>query len=264
MRDRPPIQVVRFESIASTSLHARALVDGGAAPRTPTAFIAARQTAGVGRWGRRFTSPPGGLWCTLCWPVGAGPNAGVPGPDTLGVRLGWACLSTLRRCLERHGPGAAWATRLSWKWPNDVLLDGRKVLGVLSELVGAGPARCLLIGVGINANLSVHDLPEELRDRAGTLRDVLASTQPADHTIDLAALENDLLSALAGAIEASTLPAGAIDELRASLAGLGRAVRGRSVAGMSVEGVLAGIDEAGRLLVDDAGGTRHVCASVDD
>ncbi len=102
------------------------------APTLPTAIIAQQQTAGRGQWGRTWQSPPGGLYLSLA----------IPPPDLppLMVTLvaGWAIATTLR---DRHIP-------VSLKWPNDLLLEGRKLGGIKTEQ-RSGSDR-LVIGIGIN------------------------------------------------------------------------------------------------------------------
>lgn len=102
------------------------------APTLPTVIIAQQQTAGRGQWGRTWRSPPGGLYLSLA----------IPPPDLppLIVTLiaGWAIASTLR---DRHLPVAL-------KWPNDLLLKGRKLGGIKTEQRTGGDR--LIIGVGIN------------------------------------------------------------------------------------------------------------------
>ncbi|MEA5420188.1 biotin--[acetyl-CoA-carboxylase] ligase [Spirulina sp. CCNP1310] len=102
------------------------------APTLPTAIIAQQQTAGRGQWGRTWQSPIGGLYLSLA----------IPPPDLppLIVTLvaGWAIASTLR---DRHLP-------ITLKWPNDLLLEGRKLGGIKTEQ-RSGTNR-LVIGIGIN------------------------------------------------------------------------------------------------------------------
>ena len=124
------------------------------------------------------------------------------------------------------------------KWPNDVLLDGRKVAGVLVE--GRPQERWAVVGVGVNAAIEPAALPPELRDRAGTLG--LASKQLGDAQRELlAALEQRL-----GEAPAATLAA-----LRERDALLGAPV---SWAGGSGTG--AGITGDGALRVRAADGTE--------
>jgi BirA family biotin operon repressor/biotin-[acetyl-CoA-carboxylase] ligase len=129
------------------------------------------------------------------------------------------------------------------KWPNDVLLGGRKLAGVLGET--RPQEGWAVLGIGINVAVRVHDLPAELHDRAATLGLEPAAIEP---TLDalLRALEHRLAQPTAEAI----------DELRAR-----DALRGRRVRWAQGEGVACGIDDDGRLLVRDAGGSTTALAA---
>ena len=102
------------------------------APTLPTAIIAQQQTAGRGQWGRTWQSPPGGLYLSLAIPLPDLP------PLMVTLVAGWAIATTLR---DRHIP-------VSLKWPNDLLLEGRKLGGIKTEQ-RSGSDR-LVIGIGIN------------------------------------------------------------------------------------------------------------------
>jgi BirA family transcriptional regulator, biotin operon repressor / biotin---[acetyl-CoA-carboxylase] ligase len=142
--------------IGSTNDRAMAAGDGGA----PEGFcvLADRQTAGRGRLGRTWASPPSvGLYTSILFR----PNAALPSLPLLTLVAGLAVVDAIQEV-------AALATRL--KWPNDVLLDGRKVAGILMELATSGSAvRYAVAGIGINVNHCEDDFPAELRSGATSL-----------------------------------------------------------------------------------------------
>jgi BirA family biotin operon repressor/biotin-[acetyl-CoA-carboxylase] ligase len=117
------------------------------------------------------------------------------------------------------------------KWPNDVLLDGRKVAGILVEArLQQGWA---VLGIGVNVAVRVEDLPPDLRGRAGTLAARPRTASPCSPSCSRRSTRR------------SGSEAGAL---------LGRwrardGLRGREVAWHAGHGVAAGIDDAGRLLV---------------
>jgi BirA family biotin operon repressor/biotin-[acetyl-CoA-carboxylase] ligase len=115
------------------------------------------------------------------------------------------------------------------KWPNDVLVEGRKVAGILAE--GRPQEGWTVLGIGLNAALDPRDLPVELRDVAGTL-----GRSPRE----LEAVLADLLRALEVWLGAAEV----VGDLRTR-----DALRDRAVAWAGGAGVGAGIDDAGRLLV---------------
>jgi BirA family transcriptional regulator, biotin operon repressor / biotin---[acetyl-CoA-carboxylase] ligase len=204
---------VHFRAVDSTNERARALAAAGAPHGTlVTAF---EQRAGRGRQGRTWSAPAGrALLCSL---VLRDP------PRLLPLAAGVAVASVA-------GAGA------TIKWPNDVLVDGSKVAGILVE---ARPlARWAVLGIGVNVAVSVQELPAELRARAGTLG--LAPD----------AIEGwlgRLLEALSKWLE---VPEG--DVLAAVRAR--DALLEREVSWEGGSGTGAGIDGDGRLVVMTAGG----------
>lgn len=196
----------------STSDRARALAAAGAPHGT--IVTAGEQRAGRGRQGRTWSAPPGrALLLSLIlreWP------ALLPIAGAVAVA-------------EVAGPAA------QIKWPNDVLLHGRKLAGTLGE--GRPQEGWAVLGIGINVAVRPADLPAELRDRAATL------------ALEPAAVET-VLDRLLRALERRLVqPADALlDDYRAR-----DALRGRTVSWARGEGVARGIDDAGRLLVQRAG-----------
>ncbi len=189
----PSFRRIDFDEIDSTSLHARRLVEAGApevASPDPLVIVAATQTAGVGRLGRAWSSPRGGLWCTFVLRPSR-PYAEVS--DGLGMRIGAAVTEALRAAV-----GPAHAARLQTKWPNDVLLDGRKVCGVLTETAGAGDGLRVLVGVGVNVECSTSDAPEDLRERITTMRDALGAGHAPTRERVLAELAPRVIAAVVG------------------------------------------------------------------
>lgn len=194
----------------STSVDARALAQAGAPHGTLVS--ADEQTDGRGRQGRRWEAPAGSA--LLCSLVLRDPPALLP------IAAGVAVA-------ELAGPAA----RL--KWPNDVLLGGRKLSGILVE--GRPQDGWAVLGIGVNVAVALDELPAELRESAGTLglgRDAVEPT--------LARLL-ELLERWLAAPDAEVLEA-----WRERDALLGEHVSWRDGRG---SGVGAGIDERGRLLV---------------
>ena len=135
---------VHLRSTDSTNERARELALRGAPHGT--LVTAAQQTAGRGRQGRSWVAPPGlALLCSL---VLRDPRRLLP--LAAGVAVG-----------EVAGPAAL------LKWPNDVLLERRKVAGILVE--GRPQEGWAVLGVGLNVALRAEDFPAELRERATTL-----------------------------------------------------------------------------------------------
>ena len=128
-------QVLQLGSVASTMDEARALATGGAAART--VVRATQQTFGRGRLGRNWASPAGNVYTTA-----------ILRPAVATVR---ASELSLVAAVAVADAVAQFATPVGLKWPNDVLLDGGKVAGVLLEAMTEGTSlSAVLIGIGIN------------------------------------------------------------------------------------------------------------------
>jgi BirA family transcriptional regulator, biotin operon repressor / biotin---[acetyl-CoA-carboxylase] ligase len=206
---------LHLRATTSTNDRARELAQAGAPHGT--LVTAAQQTAGRGRQGRTWSAPPGRA--LLVSVVLRDPPALLP----LGAALAVA---------EVAGADA------QIKWPNDVLLDGRKVAGILAE--GRPQDGWAVLGVGLNVALRIEDLPPELHDTAGTL-----GLEPADLEPTLERLLDALQRALA--LDAATL----LGAYRAR-----DALRGREVTWAAGHGRAAGIDGTGRLIVELPEGGR--------
>jgi BirA family biotin operon repressor/biotin-[acetyl-CoA-carboxylase] ligase len=206
---------LHLRATTSTNDRARALAEGGAPHGT--LVTAGEQHAGRGRQGRTWSAPPGrALLLSL---VLRDPPALLPLAAGLAVA-------------EVAAPAAV------VKWPNDVLVDGRKVAGILAEgRLGEGWA---VLGIGVNVAVALEDLPAELHDTAGTLGLTPAELEPT-------------LQRLLGALERALAldPAALLEAYRAR-----DALRGHEVAWAGGRGTAAGIDDAGRLVVELADGGR--------
>lgn len=151
--------VHRLESVPSTNDAARSLALGGAGHGT--AVLAQEQTRGRGTKGRVWHSPAGlGLYASF---VLRGPGGGaVPFPHLIPLAAGLAASDAVR---EASGI----ATEL--KWPNDIILGGKKLGGILSEGISGGAGGDFaVVGVGLNVGHGPVDFPEDLRASATSLR----------------------------------------------------------------------------------------------
>lgn len=153
-----------YDTIDSTNSQATRLVQMGEI--APFLVTATTQSAGRGRNGRTWQSPPGGAWMSAVWPIASAPESYITFPLIVGLSAWHAIFNTIARShkIESH--------RLQIKWPNDILLDDRKVCGVLCETI-ARDSRIthLVAGVGINVAFPADQLEGELRHPPTSLSD---------------------------------------------------------------------------------------------
>jgi BirA family transcriptional regulator, biotin operon repressor / biotin---[acetyl-CoA-carboxylase] ligase len=129
--------LIRLDTIDSTN--AEALRRAWAGERGPLWIVAERQSAGRGRRGRSWVSPPGNLHATLL--------VSDPAPAALVPQLGFVAGLALHDAAAAAAPPLA--PRLALKWPNDLLCGGRKIAGILVEGEG-DPVAAAAIGFGVN------------------------------------------------------------------------------------------------------------------
>ncbi|OGF49793.1 MAG: biotin--[acetyl-CoA-carboxylase] ligase [Candidatus Firestonebacteria bacterium RIFOXYA2_FULL_40_8] len=145
-----------FNEAGSTNELAMKLTEG--AVSEGSVVIAERQSAGKGRLGRKWSSPPGtGLWFSVILKPKIHPQHSAK----LTFISGLAVLDAIKTVT---------GLKAGLKWPNDVLLNGKKVCGILAE-IKAGPdvIKYQVLGIGVNVNLNKSELPESLRGLATSL-----------------------------------------------------------------------------------------------
>lgn len=256
--DRPPLRVealrsalrsedsfwTRLEVVdetGSTNADVARLARDGAAEGL--VLVAEHQSAGKGRVQRTWSAPArSGLTFSVLL---------RPPPDT---RAQWGLLPLLAglavaTSVERLGGVAA-----ALKWPNDVLVGGRKVAGILAEAVGDA----VVVGVGVNVSLRADELPVPA---ATSL--LLAGSDVVDrHTVlraVLRGLDEGYRAWRAGHRDADTT--GLLAAYRRICTTLGREVTVHLPGGETVTGVATDVDRAGRLVVRGADGqVRHLAA----
>jgi BirA family biotin operon repressor/biotin-[acetyl-CoA-carboxylase] ligase len=137
----------RYETLGSTNDEARRLARARAPEGTLVWSLA--QSAGKGRRGRVWMSPPGNLYLSLV--------QRPAGPPARAAQLGFVAAIALGDALDRlAGP----VPGLRYKWPNDLLIDGRKIAGILleSETTATGTADFVIIGIGVNLISAPRDV----------------------------------------------------------------------------------------------------------
>jgi BirA family biotin operon repressor/biotin-[acetyl-CoA-carboxylase] ligase len=201
-------------------------------------WVADAQTGGRGRQGRVWLAEPGASLLTSLLLRVACPAPRLP---SLSLAVGLA----VRDALAAHLP----ACNVQVKWPNDVLVDGRKIAGILVESLLAGATTPVALVVGVGVNLRSQAFPPDVAPRAVALAQ-LAEAAPtrALLLVDLLSALEHLVPLVAGRGLAPLLPRfAAVD-----------ALAGKVVTSEQGRGTAEGIDDEGRLLVrDDAGILRR-------
>ena len=153
-------QLHLHQELASTNSEALRLAHAG----TPhgTVVVADHQSAGRGRRARQWYSPPGAnIYCSIVV-RGVGPSL------TLSEWLSWVPLISALAAAEAVHTTAA--VSLSLKWPNDLLFQERKVGGILCESTHiSADTPIVVIGIGLNVNMTEESFPEDLRQTATSL-----------------------------------------------------------------------------------------------
>jgi len=212
-----------------------------AGERPGAALVAGHQSAGRGRRGRTWTAPPG---TSLAISALVRPARPLTEWTWVPLLAGLAVAEALE-----SGPGVP--ARL--KWPNDVLVAGRKLCGILVERVEAPAGPVCVVGIGINVHLTAADLPVPtatslalLDPRGSPRRTEVAAAVLARLAEVLAAWERD--------------PAGVRAAYRALSDTVGREVSVALAGGAPVAGRAIGVDEEGRLRLETATGPLTVGA----
>ena len=229
-----------LDTIDSTSLEAARRAANG--ERGPLWLRAVRQTAGRGRSGRDWDSPEGNLHATLLMPV-------ADDPARSALHSFVACLAVADTLDFLSGAPA----RIALKWPNDVLLDGCKVAGVLLESGLTSTGRWLSIGIGIN----LAHAPAETRWPAISVAGATGRAAPAPGaTLDILA---PAMQARIAQFTAGGFPSIRTDWL-ARAARLGEIVEAR-LPTETVRGRFETLDDDGAMLLQTGTGTRRIHAA---
>ena len=251
-------KLVWLDEVGSTNTYLVAAVNAEEAQNWPDFSVVAtdNQVAGKGRLGREWSAPAG---ASLAVSVLLRPEtpAGRPLPPE---SLGWfgllAGLAMARACNSVLPEGK----QASIKWPNDVLIEGKKVCGVLSELVATPKGPALVVGAGVNIALAEADLPVPtatslvLEGAHTTLDAVLAA-----YLTEFSRITRVFVSA-AGNVRSS----GLLDQVTELCDTLGKSVRVELPSGENPVGTAIGINEQGSLVVEMSNCAEPLVVSAGD
>lgn len=148
--------IIYYNSIGSTNSKAKELAESG--QEHGTVIISEEQTLGRGRLGRNFLSPKHkGIWMSI-----------ILRPDIITENVSKITLlgaAAVQKAIMNMG------IKTSIKWPNDIVLNNKKVCGILTEMSGEiEHINYLIMGIGINVNLEKEDIPIDLKDVATSIK----------------------------------------------------------------------------------------------
>lgn len=234
-----------LDRVDSTNTYAKQLAMAG--EPDGTVVVADSQTAGRGRMDRRFESPAGqGIYLTALLRPDLPPQRLMPVTALAGVAV---CQAVEEVC----------GVRPLLKWPNDPVLNGKKLSGILTELsleAETGRMQYLVVGIGLNVGQAAEDFPPALREMATSLHQELGRnvSRPA-----LAAAEIRALDRLYAALRSGDLRP-YLETYRRDCVNLGKTVRIQGPSGEETA-TAVGIDEEFGLVVEDGAGNRRAIRS---
>lgn len=239
-------EIHRFASVDSTN----EAVKRAAAAGAPEGWLAVadEQTAGKGRRGRSWASPPGE---SLYFSFLLKPDLAPALLPQVTIVAGLAVANAIRRELQL--PALI-------KWPNDIVIGGKKVCGILTEAFSCGGGTAVVVGIGINVNTAAF--PKELQDRATSLfleRSGSGNAAPVDRDALLMAVLAAYAEGYARFMEEGSL-ARIREAYEALMVSLGKQVRIEDPAG-AYTAVCRGIGADGAMRIALPDGTEQMVSS---
>jgi len=232
-------RLVTRDRVASVMDEARDLARAGAP--AGTLVWARSQHAGRGRRGRAWQSPVGGLYCALV----LRPRCAI----AEAAQVSFVAALAVAEAVEELLPSGR---RVRCKWPNDVLVDGAKIAGILLESEAAGEKlRALVVGIGVN----LDSRPDDVEFPATSIAEAGGGASPGQALVPLARCLEAWLGRWQGE---------GFERVRTAwlerAEGLGQAIRVRLAEGV-LDGIFEGLDSSGALiLAENDGGRRMVTA----
>jgi len=227
-------KIIRYGVVPSTNAILKELVADGIGPGT--VVTAGKQTDGRGRLSRKWESPIGGLWMSVLLEMNSSIDI-----DKFGLVPLMAGASVATAILMEYGLDAG------VKWPNDVMIDGRKVCGILCELIECNGAHHAIIGIGINVNNPVKE---------GYVFSGISTSiaEEFDKSVKMEVLENTILEELD--FRSDLLFNGEYDKIlddwRELSVTIGKKIK-IITPNEEVSGIARNIDENGSLIIENNG-----------
>lgn len=226
-----------FNEVMSTNTIAKFLSMNGVG--NEAVVISEKQTKARGRSGKNWESPLGGVWLSII----LNPNVNHSKIPLITLATGVAVENTLKRIGVKNA---------EIKWPNDILIHGKKVCGILTEAITSfNTIESVIIGVGIDANISIENFPEELRENMTTLNDEIGEKVDENLLIKLFLEEFEKISEQFINEEYETI----LKEWRKNSYTIGKIVEVHEPFSKPYDGYVLGISRDGSLVVEKIDGT---------
>jgi BirA family biotin operon repressor/biotin-[acetyl-CoA-carboxylase] ligase len=226
-----------FNEVMSTNTIAKFLSMNGVG--NGAVVISEKQTKARGRSGKNWESPLGGVWLSII----LNPNVNHSKIPLITLATGVAVENTLKRIGVKNA---------EIKWPNDILIHGKKVCGILTEAITSfNTIESVIIGVGIDANISIENFPEELRENMITLNDEIGEKVDENLLIKLFLEEFEKISEQFINEEYETI----LKEWRKNSYTIGKIVEVHEPFSKPYDGYVLGISRDGSLVVEKIDGT---------
>jgi len=232
MESKPfiPKNILRFDVVDSTNEKAKELLDQ--AIEEGTVVLAGRQAAGRGRYGRAWASPPGGLYLSILL------TPKERNAQLLSILSGLPVVRTLR----------GFGVEASLKWPNDVLVHGLKVCGILCEGVYRHDVYWAIVGIGVNVVTDLRRVPQDVQSTATSLKKEIGGNVEPESVLAILLGEYDNFYAIYVGQGTERL----LTEYRGLCNTLGRSVVVQTAKGR-ISGNAVDISPAGALVLDSGG-----------
>ncbi len=226
-----------FNEVMSTNTLAKFLSMNGVG--NGAVVISEKQTKARGRSGKNWESPLGGVWLSII----LNPNVDHSKIPLITLATGVAVENTLKRIGVENA---------EIKWPNDILIQNKKVCGILTEAITSfNTIESIIIGVGIDANITIENFPEGLQEKMTTLNDEIGKKVDENLLIKTFLEEFEKISDqfVNGEYEAI------LKEWRKNSYTIGKIVEVHEPFSKPYDGYVLGISRDGSLVVEKIDGT---------
>ncbi len=223
-------KIHRYKEVDSTNEVAKKLAMEGAGEGT--VVIAEIQTHGRGRYGKTWISPKGGVYLSIVLKPRIEPEEAPKVTFIAGVSVAKAIKNL-------------YDLKAKIKWPNDVLINEKKVCGILTEVNATDMLNFVILGIGINANVNTNEFPEEIAKGATSLREELGREVDIEELITEVLNQIDKYYSMFKEKKFKVI----LQEWSKLSATLWRKVR-IVTKDKTIEGVAVGIDKNGSLIIE--------------